>query len=561
MTPHCFVRVNSQGVEMKFCSLPVQLRLNSKVVTFCRPLLSLLAMAFFAAPELAAEAPAITSIFPPGLQRGSTAEFKLTGKPGTQPVSVVASSDALGEFKLSEKGDQLTLTASADAQPGLHWLRFHNAEGATSQLPILVGVLPEITEKEPNNSATEAEKIESLPILINGVLHRGGEVDTFAVTLADGETLVASVDAHAAFESPMDSVLQILDADGYVIEQNDDDHGNDSLIAFQAPHQGTFLVRIFCFPATPNSTINFAGGATYHYRLTLTSGPFITARTVTSGKPLGWNLDKADPKQLESGTASEFHQIHQRIAKQNPSTEADAVKAVQTIPFAVSGVIEKPEELDVFRFTGKKGDSLQLRVQARAIGSHLDPVLKIRDSQGKVLKEFDDVSRSDQDINDNWKVPADGEFQLEVSDRFNHAGFRYVYLLTAELNTPGADLTVTVDHFEAKRDKPIEIPVAINRLHGFDKELLVSVKNLPEGATAEAVKSEAKGDSAKKVTLKIDVTNAAGFQGPIEIVGNFGDEKTEVIATSPLQVTPLTTSDLWLTIPAKPEEKPAEKDK
>ncbi len=526
---------------------------------YFRPLFTLFVILLIAESKLAAEPPAITSFFPPGLQRGTTAELKLTGKPGTQSVSVVSSSAELGEFKLSEKGDQLSLTASADAQPGLHWIRFHNAEGATSQLPILVGVLPEKNETEPNNAATEAEKIESLPVLVNGVLHKSGEVDTFAVSLSAGETLIASVDANSTFESPMDSVLQILDAEGFVISQNDDDHGVDSLLSFQSPHQGTFLVRIFCFPATPNSTINFAGGATYQYRFTLTSGPFVTSQTVKKEGAFGWNLDQADAKQITSQAVPAFHHIQQQIERLDPVIETEAANSNQTAPFSVSGVIEQPNEVDQFRVAGKKGESFQIRVHARTIGSHLDPVLKIRNADGKELKEVDDISRTEQDINYTWKIPADGEYILEVSERFQNAGFRYVYLMTLKRNTPAAELTVAADHFELKRETPLEIPITINRLHGFDQELLVKINNLPEGATAEAVKSEAKGETAKKVTLKIEAKNAAGYQGPIQIVGTFGDIKTELVATSPLKVKPLTSPEIWLTIPAKPDEKSEDK--
>ena len=47
------------------------------------------------------------------------------------------------------------------------------------------------------------------------------------------------------------------------------------LLTFTAPREGSYLVRVFCFPEKPNSSIRFAGGADYVYRLTLTAGPFI----------------------------------------------------------------------------------------------------------------------------------------------------------------------------------------------------------------------------------------------------------------------------------------------
>ena len=49
----------------------------------------------------------------------------------------------------------------------------------------------------------------------------------------------------------------------------------DPRLIFQAPSDGTYLVRVFAFPATPDSSINLAGGDAYIYRLTLTTGPYL----------------------------------------------------------------------------------------------------------------------------------------------------------------------------------------------------------------------------------------------------------------------------------------------
>ena len=91
----------------------------------------------------------------------------------------------------------------------------------------------------------------------------------------------------------------------------------------------------------------------------------------------------------------------------------------------------------------------------------------------------------------------------------------------------------------------------MTRNEKFAEEVAISVKGLPDGVTAEVVKSEAKGDSAKAV--KLTVKAEAAFSGPIQIVGTYG-EKVEVLATAPLATFKTNTESFWLTVVAKKEE-------
>lgn len=474
--------------------------------------------------------------------------MKLNGKPGTQPAAVWASTTALVDFKLSEKGDELTLTATPETPVGLHWLRFHNQDGASSLLPVFVGSLTEISETEPNNTLDEAGQIESLPAVVNGILHKGGEVDTYAVSLLQGQTLVAAIDANATLGSPMDPIVQILDPNGFVLEQNDDDNGFDPLVTFTAQQADVYYVRTFCFPSAPNSTINFAGGADYIYRLTLTVGPYGATDANLGKMNSGWNLTPPP----ESGEFPRRYSIADTSQFTHTTPKPESSK-VETLPFAATGMLAEAGETDSYSLTAKKDDPFRFQVLARDIASQLDPVLIIRSKDGKIQKESDDLSRDERDVDLIWKAPADGEYFLEVSDRYQHGGMRYFYLLQVVAEEPRVELSVAADQFTTKRDKPLEVPVTVNRLSGFAQEVSIAVKNLPPGAIAEPVVSESKGDSAKKVTLKIDVKDADPFQGPIEIVGSYGDSPNSVTTTAALKVTKRKTTQIWLTIPTKPD--------
>lgn len=506
-----------------------------------------------------AEPPAISAIFPPGVQRGLTTELTLTGKPGTGPIHAAAEEPGFVSLTVSEKGDKLTVETAPDCRPGLHWIRFYNAEDAASPVPLWVGTLPELSETEPNNLLEEARKPGSvtLPIVINGTLHKSEEVDSFPVTLARGQTLIASLTAHRGLGSPMDGVLQILDSKGNVLAQNDDDHGWDPLLDFAVPVDGDYFVRVFAFPADPNSSINFAGGADYVYRLTLTTGPFVThALPIRSGEqtvtvPQGWNLDAAspgDPRDLPG-----LHQFHDEFTADSPIAGLASPEPA-SLPVAVFGTITADRRSFGVPVRLLKSQPVRVRVPARQLDSLLDPVLTIRDASGKSVKSMDDVSKDNLDIDLNWTPPADGTYTFEVIDRYRHFGDRYFCVLQVTEDRPRYELSVEKDHYVVKPDKPLELTVNVNRQSGFKQEFRISVEGLPEGVMCEPVLSAKEGDSSKKPVLKISTHSTTGFQGPIRIVSETIESAPSQMTTAVLKFGGKKTQNIWLTVTPAPAQ-------
>ena len=501
---------------------------------------------------LVAAPPAITAVSPPAVQVGTTATLALAGKPGNAPIEVWCDRPELSVSMTGEK-PQLQVEVPADAVPGLCWLRFYNAEGCTAPVPLLVGVLPQVDDKEPNNLPREAQELKSLPVAVQGVLHKSGEVDTYAVTLSAGQQLIASVAAFEAFASPMDGVLQIVSDEGYVVEQNDDHHSNDPQIEFVAPRDGVWYVRVFAFPATPNSTIGFAGGDDYRYRLSLTTGPFVDHvihHSDGTSQLIGWNLQgNEDLKQLPG--------LHLWRSSNVTSAPIQSANARLTPGTVHTGELATPQASYSGAFSATKGTNYRIRVTAQALGSILDPVLSIADTDGKVLKDSDDIGRDNRDVDLIWKAPSDGEFTLKVTDRFGHGSPRHFFELLVEVDQPRVALTLEAAQFDIKRGKPLEIPVTIAR-SGFADPLTVTVVGLPDGVTVTAATSEPKGDSSKSVKLKLEAGAAAAFNGPVRIVArSSADEQAAEIttATASLPVSGWSTSVIWLTIPPEPEEK------
>jgi hypothetical protein len=524
-----------------------------------------------AATALAAP-PNVTVLFPAGGQIGQTIEVTAQGAIGDKPQAWT-SRDSV-KIELAETGNKFKVIVAENATPGICWLRFFNAEGASSLRPFVIGTLAEITEKEPNNSAVEAQQLEkSPPVVINGVLEKAGDVDTFAVPLKAGQTLIASLMAKQSLGSPMDGVLQILGPRGFVLEHNDDDHGLDPQIAFTAPTDGDYAVRLFAFPSQTDSNVNFSGAATYVYRLTLSTGPFVDhalPMSVQRGQSTklrlyGWNLlpEMSElPVDLTASNSDSFDLRHPLLTniltlpvESHPSvvevepTDPNAALQELPVPSSMTGVIDKPSDIDLFKLTLTVKQPTMIRTEARSLGSPIDPLIKMLKPDGTVIVELDDNAKGDFDPDFSFTAPNDGEFRLSITDRFGAGGPRFVYRVTALPFASDFESQVAADSFVIKEDKPLEIPITIDRQRGFANEIEFTIAGLPEKVTAEPVVSAKEGETSKAVKLIVKAEAGVAFSGPIRLIGRSKNEPLiEKTVSAPLTSLGTTTISLWLTI-------------
>jgi hypothetical protein len=521
--------------------------------------------------------PTLTYLFPAGAQRGQTIEVTAGGSFDPWPVQVWVDGKGIAVQAAKDKG-KLSVTVAPDAVPGIYWIRLYNEQGATSPRPFLVGTLPEVLEQEPNDDPKKPQVLPSSEVTVNGRLERNGDVDGFAVKLHKGQTLVASLEANRVLGSPMDAVLQVVSADGFVLEQNNDYHDLDPQIVFTAPADATYVIRTFAFPATPDSSIRFAGGETYIYRLTLTTGGFVdhvyplavTRSHPEPVAPFGWNIPEAATKltvlpEPDADTGRVFHPLLANPAwvrlEPHPTTievEPNDWQHPQpiTLPLTITGRIDVPGDVDVYQFQAKKGQKLFFQVEARRLGSPLDPVLRLADAAGKTLVEVDDTGparSASRDAELTFTVPEDGKYHVEVRDLHAEGQPRAVYRLRALFAEPDYELTVAADHFIVTPGKPLEIPVRIDRRNSFDREVEITVDGLPEGVTAALVTSTPTGSAAKSVVVRVSAQTGP-VSVPLRLLGKVksGPERTRR-ASAAITGLNASTTRLWLTI-LKPKE-------
>jgi hypothetical protein len=510
-----------------------------------------LACVFLLPLSAGAAPPALDYLFPAGARRGTTVEVVATGTFAAWPVEAWIDATGIAVRAAKEKG-KLAVTVAADTTPGTHWLRLYNGEGASALRPFLVGTLPEVLEKEPNDDPKKPQTVTA-PVVVNGQLDKAGDIDTFALSLRKGQTLVASLEAQHTLGSPMDGVLQVLSADGFVRAQNNDFYDLDPHVVYTAAADGTYLVRLFAFPSVPDASVRFSGGPKFVYRLTLTTGAFADYAyplAVSRANPgtvelAGWNLPESLRRLpvVPTGAEEMVTLWHPELANAvTVRLEPNAVLVGPqkiTLPALVSGKLARPETVDVYPLDARKGQKVSFRLESRAFGFPLDGVLRVTDAAGKVLGSAKAKALGSDPVLD-ITIPQDGSYRLEVADLHDDGSARHVYLLHAG-PPPDYTLKVAADRFTLAPGKPLEIPITVERRGGHSAPVELSAEGLPDGVSAAAVT-----DKSGKATLRLS-GGSGPFSGPFHIVG-----KSEGVparrARAALPEVNATTPHLWLTV-------------
>ena len=193
------------------------------------------------------ELPYITGLFPLG---GPTGE------------SVTA---ALSGWNLPTAS--LVLNTRADGSR-VHEARVESAELISNPVVYAVDDRASTPESEPNDVQAGLAPV-LLPAIIDGRIDHPGDCDLFAFVGRAGDEVVAETYARR-LQSPVDSVLYLLDTSGNSVAWNDDlesantgllTHHADSYIRVKLPQDGTYYVKV--------ADTQRKGGDAYAYRLHL----------------------------------------------------------------------------------------------------------------------------------------------------------------------------------------------------------------------------------------------------------------------------------------------------
>ncbi len=379
--------------------------------------------------------PTLKSVVPHGGQRGSTVSLLLDGTNlgGTKGLlfersgfeASIVERDTLPNVQELREGetrplildkstkDRLTVEVriDPDLRPGVYSFRCETALGVTNALPFAVGPFPEVSETQVNNRLDQAQEVQ-LPTTVRGDISDPGDVDHFRFEAQTGQELVFEV-----FASPLGSILNstlvLMDREGKIRARSRPDGGSDAVLIYRVEEDGAYTIGV--------KDKNMGGAMQrHHYRLRMGEYSFLTEVSVlgvqagreTSLKVSGANLSGNHSVKVapQKASWSETHAISVdpawneiRVAVGSYREESelepnDSLAAGQTVdwPLTVNGQIQSPDrqgggpsgpDVDLFRFSARRGQDLVIEVDADRLGSSLDSVLEIWDAEGQPLPQ------------------------------------------------------------------------------------------------------------------------------------------------------------------------------
>ena len=517
-----------------------------------------------------AASPVLTHVHPAAVARGEVTEVRLVGTFDPWPCRVWVDGPGV-EFVAGEAAGVFTVRTAADALVGPRLMRAFNAEGASIPISLVVADAPQILEVEPNTDFRHPQVLPSSTVTINGRHEKSDDVDSFAVELVAGQSLVAWVEAYV-LAAGFDSMLRVVDAAGVTMAFNHDAKTLDPFLVFTAPRDGRYVIQTMGHAYPASTDVRFAGGETCIYRLHVSTGPVVrntwplgvTAGAAATVDLEGWNLTTSR-LDVSAGLPPGVPAIVSDVPEYVETPEA----GVMTLPFGVSGRIEIPGGHDRYEFTAVKDSVLEMSVTARRHGSEMDPWLKIRDADGRELAANDDDGGS-LEPRLVWTVPADGRYAVEVGDLTQRAGADFFYRLQVMSVRPVMTAVAASHAVTVVPGKSADFKVVVSRRPGFTAALKVVALGLPVGVTAAEVDvPEAGGE----VTLVLAAGNdAAAASMPIRLVVREVDGGRELGVSYSMatvsenngvpqgyqQLLIGSTDQLWLTVTPPPPPAPVE---
>jgi hypothetical protein len=420
--------------------------------------------------------------------------------------------DMLGEVQVA-----------ADAPLGVRRGRLWTSEGAAGGLAFVVGDLPEIVEDEIDGDALPVEV--SLPVTINGRIFPREDIDVWVVNVRKGQTVTAEVMA-AGLGSPLEPLLEVRGPDGKrIAEREGPAVGADARLRFTAPADGKYRVSI--------SDANRRGGQAYVYRLTLTTegwvdhlyplggrrgsktrfslaGAGVPAQPVEVALPAGggtWTHRFTLGGKPANPVRIDLDDLPERLEREPNDTPEQAARI--TPPAVLNGRIDRPGDVDCWSFSARKGQTLELAVRARVLGSPLQAVLEVVDSAGKVLRKAQ-AAANQADPLLSFTAPADGTYTVRLRDRFrSRGGPAFAYRLRLAPPQPDFALTFPTGALSLHRGGQAPLRVAVERRGGFNGPVELACTGLPAGVKVAGT-SVPPGQGLANLVFAADNTAAIG---------------------------------------------------
>ena len=392
--------------------------------------------------------PYVRSVFPLGVKAGQATEVAVAGVnlDGIHQVEVEPAKAAEG---------WTTVPLEVKTREGM----------SLDKVKLVVSNEPEIVEQEPNDTPAEAEPV-SLPVAIEGHIDKASKAagaadeDFFRFHARQGERVTVEV-AAARLGSPLDSVIEILDAQGNPIPR----------------------ATVRCLNQTI-TTLADRDSRTPGIRLVSTSG-----LSENDYVMVGDELDQIAyiPDQPDADTSlRSIRGLREAFLGTSPDVHAvnTPVYKAEILP---PGAQFPENGLPVFHLTWRNDDG----------GPGYGPDSRL-----------------------DFVTPRDADYIVHLKDVRGLEGPDFAYHLTLRDSVASYELEADTDNPNIPKGGSVPLTVAADRLEGYEGPIRIQVTGLPRGVTASAA-AIPEGQNSTVVVLSASADASADAPpASIQILGH-----------------------------------------
>jgi hypothetical protein len=469
------------------------------------------------APPLVAAPPVVSDITPRGAERGKPVEITVAGTNLTPAARLIlpfkSAQTPVPDAKPNPAQVRFRLTVDASVPFGVYPVRIATDDGVSPLVLFEVDPFPGVVELEDNSTFDKAQKVP-VPVIITGQC-AGGDVDFYRFSARGGQRVVVETET-ARVGSAVVPQIRVTDAGRRFVAADDTQAlAGDCRVAFTAAADGDYVVEF--------SDSRYRGGVPPHYRLRIAD--FDWADEVF---PLGGRRGEAVEFTLVGGSLANPVRVRrtlddalgpglvhlglegvlrpgareprlavgdlpERVWVKSSSKDPKALDVLP--PVTINSRLERADDADRFQFAVQAGQRYRIAVQAAALGSRLDGVLRVSDQGGKPVALVDDVDVPAQasglaatkeiDPSADVTVPAGVNLLVvEVRDQRRRGGVGYTYRLTIEPALPEFAVHQPAAEVNVPRGGAVALTVPVAR-RGYTGPIRLTVPDLPSGLSLQ----------------------------------------------------------------------------
>ncbi len=485
--------------------------------------------------DKAATEPELVSLFPLGGMSGTTVEVEIRGERLEGAYAIWFGGEGLGaqikkveEIDLSIAAENtqsstqktkmkqvtghlvlLQMEIDQQARAGAHHLRVLSGRGISNALSFWVNSDPVVAETSDPHHSPERVQLVKVPVVINGRIGESDEIDCYEFHALQGQELV--------FEFEGTGQATLYEVTGSWFDPNRvvrlDFVENllpryheisDSQLTYPFRKDGRYVVKV-----------TGASEPDPFYRLRIVPLEAATLRLASSRWHERSFSRKVDREWLLRVGSRSLTAPHDGAGTREDGGDATATPAITRetepnevqapaigVPAIIEGAIERPGDVDSFRFKVTKGQRVAFEIETPATPyPYFNPRLQVLDQEGQevLTNVYKRVTRTTMIY---WKSPEakvmhtfseGGEYILRMQDitsRHGQPDFQYRVLIRPQI--PHVGEVQVIEYWQRTEDEEIDrinlvpgeakkLTVVTHREEGFTGDIAITVENLPPG--------------------------------------------------------------------------------